>query len=159
MTSILLLLIGLILILCEFYLPGAILGISGGILVFASLITFAMQNGSPLAIAGYVIFVGVIVAGLIKFAIWRIPRAKPNRSIYSDDAQVGFQASSFDTSLIGKTGVVITDLKPGGHITIEGKRVQAISQGGYIVKGEEVSVIGGQEDSLIVKKIKKEKET
>ncbi len=159
MTPWLLLLIGLLLIFFEFYLPGAILGIGGGILVFISIIVFAMQAQSPLMIAAYVIGVGVLLTGLIKFALWRIRTAKPSRSIYSADAQVGFQASSFDTTLVGKQGTVVTDLKPGGHIVVEGKRVQAISQSGYLTKGTEVIVIGGQEESLIVKPVKKETHT
>lgn len=156
MTPYILLILGLILIFIEFYIPGAIMGIAGGLMVFASVIMFAMQTQSPWEIALYVIAVGVILGYLIKFAIWRIRTAKPDYSIYSDDSQNGFQASSFDAAAIGKHGVVITDLKPGGHILVEGKRLQAISQSGYLVKGTEVLVIGGQEESLIVKPIKKE---
>lgn len=156
MTPFILLAIGLVLIFIEFYLPGAIMGVTGGALVFGSLIMFAMQSGSPLAITAYVICVGLVLAGLVKFAMWRIRTAKPDQSIYSDDAQVGYQASSFDASMIGKKGIVVTDLKPGGHILVDGKRLQAISQSGYLVKGAEVLVLGGQEESLIVKHVKKD---
>lgn len=156
MTPFLLLILGLILIFIEFYVPGAVMGIVGGLLVFISIIIFAMESQSPLAITAYIIAVGVILGFLIKFALWRIRTAKPDYSIYSDDSQNGFQASSFDKSTIGKHGIVVTDLKPGGHIVIEGKRLQAISQSGYLTKGTEVLVIGGQEESLIVKPIKKE---
>jgi len=47
----------------------------------------------------------------------------------------------------------LTDLKPGGYILVEGKQHQALSNTGYIVKGKEVKIIGGQEESLIVKQI------
>lgn len=153
MMPFLLLALGFLLIFLEFYVPGAVLGVSGGLLVFASIIVFAMQTQSPIEIA---IFVAIAIVGivfLIKFALWRIRTAKPQYSIYSDDAQNGYQASSFDAAAIGKKGVVVTDLKPGGHILVDGKRLQAISQSGYLTKGSEVLVIGGQEESLIVKKI------
>lgn len=156
MTPFILLILGFVLIFIEFYLPGAIMGTAGGLMVFASIILFAMQSQSPWEIAVYVIATGIALGFLIKFALWRIRTAKPNSSIYSDDSQDGFQASSFDASAIGKHGVVVTDLKPGGHIVVDGKRVQAISQSGYLVKGSEVLVIGGQEESLIVKPVKKE---
>lgn len=156
MTPFILLIFGLILIFIEFYIPGAIMGIAGGLMVFTSIIMFAMQSQSPWEIAIYVVVVGVVLGYLIKFAIWRIRTAKPDYSIYSDDSQNGFQASSFDSTAIGKHGVVVTDLKPGGHILVDGKRLQAISQSGYLTKGTEVLVIGGQEESLIVKPIKKE---
>lgn len=155
MMPFLLLAIGLLLIFIEFYVPGAVMGIVGGIMVFISMILFAMESQSPWEITFYVIMVGIILGVLIKFALWRIRTAKPSRSIYSADNQQGFRADSFDASLIGKRGVVVTDLKPGGHILVEGKRVQAISQNNYLTKGTEVLVIGGQEDSLIVKSIPK----
>lgn len=151
-----LLVVGFILILIEFYLPGAIMGITGGVMVFISILLFAMQIQSPLAIAAYIIGVGIILVFLVKFALWRIRTAKPSRSIYSDASQDGFQASSFDASAIGKKGVVVTDLRPGGHISVDGKQMLAISQSGYLTKGTEIIVIGGQEESLIVKIAKEE---
>lgn len=150
MMSLLLLFIGLLLILCEFYLPGAVMGILGGIFVLASIIHFASHSTSLLAISAFVFGAAVSVGLLIRFALWRIVKSKDDNSIYSDDNQEGYQASSYDKSAIGKTGVVVADLKPGGFIEIEGKQQSAISQSGYVVKGEEVLVVGGQEQSLIV---------
>jgi membrane-bound serine protease (ClpP class) len=151
MTPWLLYLVGMLLVFVEFYLPGAIMGICGGLFLFASIVAFAKESGSMLAIAAYVVFVGASVIALIKFAIWRIRSAKPEYSIYSDDSQVGYQASEYDHNAIGKVGIASTDLKPGGYIIVDGKRQQALSQAGYIVKGTEVIVVGGQEESLIVK--------
>lgn len=159
MTPYLFLLLGLLLILIEFYLPGAVMGVAGGILVLTSIVLFAMQTSSPWWILLYLIGVVIILIYLVKFAMWRIRTAKPSRSIYLNSDQTGYQASSFDASVIGKTGVVVTDLKPGGHILVDGKRLQAISQSGYLTKGTEVIVLSGQEESLIVKQIKKDTST
>jgi len=147
--------LGLLLILIEFYLPGAVMGIAGGILIIVSIILFASQSGSALWVTLYVIAVAVSLGVLIKFALWRIRTARPNRSIYSNKHQEGFVASGFDKSTIGKSGVVLSDLKPGGYILIEGKQHQAISLTGYITKGTEVIVIGGEAESLIVKQKEK----
>lgn len=151
MTPLILLLLGLLLIFIEFYVPGAVMGICGSIFIFASLVVFATTSESAVAITIYTIAVFIVLVLLVKFALWRIRTAKPNRSILSRDSQVGYQASSFDASLIGRIGEVITDLKPGGHILIDGRRLQAISQAGYLTKGTIVEVVGGQEESLIVK--------
>lgn len=150
MISFLLVFIGLFLILLEFYLPGAIMGILGGIAIFMGIISFASESDSLLATIGFVIGTAISVGLLIRFALWRIVHAKPQYSIYSDENQEGYQASSFDSSAIGKTGVVSTDLKPGGFIMIDGRQHPAISQSGYIAKGQTVTVIGGQEQSLLV---------
>jgi membrane-bound ClpP family serine protease len=146
-----LLILGFLLILAEFYLPGAVMGVAGGLMVFASLVLFANQTESLWAIIAYIFIVGMGLVFLVKFALWRIRSAKPDYSIYSNSHQEGFQASHFDASAIGKEGIVLTDLKPGGYIQVEGKEMQAISQSGYLPKGTEVVVISGQEESLIVK--------
>jgi membrane-bound ClpP family serine protease len=156
MIAFLLVFLGLVLILVEFYIPGAIMGILGGISILTGIILFSSQTSSLIAIIFFVIGSAVAVGLLIRFAIWRIVHAKPQYSIYSSADQEGYQASFYDQSAIGKTGVVIADLKPGGYILIEGHKHAAISLGGYIAKGEQVDVIGGQEQSLMVKLSKKE---
>lgn len=156
MTPFLFLVLGLLLVLLEFYLPGAIMGVAGGILIVTSIVLFAMEATSFWWVLLYVAGVAVILFYLFKFAMWRIRTAKPSRSIYLESDQTGYQASSFDSSMIGKKGVVVTDLKPGGHVLVAGKRQQAISQSGYLTKGTEIIVLGGQEESLIVKQIKKD---
>ncbi len=79
MTPFLLLILGLLLILMEFYLPGAVMGITGGILIAVSIYLFAMQANSLVAVFFYLILVAVLLVLLIKFAIWRIRTAKPER--------------------------------------------------------------------------------
>jgi membrane-bound ClpP family serine protease len=156
MTAFTLLIIGLLLIFIEFYVPGAVMGIAGGVFLLASLILFAVQTDSPWLITLYLCAMVICVGYLIKYALWRIRHAKPDRSIYCNHSQEGYQASSYDMSAIGKKGTVISDLKPGGYILIEGKQHQAISQEGYLTKGTEVMVVSGQEESLIVRAVKKE---
>lgn len=150
MTAWILFVLGLLLIFVEFYVPGAIMGILGGIALIASIIFFAQTHELweviLFALAGI-----VCVAFLIRFALKRIVSAKPGYSIYLHGDQKGYQASSYDADAIGKTGIVMSDLKPGGYIVIDGKQHQAISLTGYIVKGESVLVVSGQEESLIVR--------
>jgi len=152
MLPFVLLAVGLLLIFLEFFLPGGIMGTIGALVVMGSIVLFAMQTESMLYILLYTVGSVVIVALLFRFALWRIRHGEPGKTIYSDDAQEGFTASRFDTTAIGKSGLVDTDLKPGGHIIIDEKRHSAISVSGYISKGEKVKVIGGQGESLTVKK-------
>jgi membrane-bound ClpP family serine protease len=155
MISFILLAIGLLLIMLEFYLPGAVMGILGGLFVLGSILVFASEANSLLAIVIFIVCVAISIGLLIKFTLKRIVSDKSGYSIYSDNDQEGFQASSFDASAIGKTGTVLSDLKPGGYILIDGQQHQAISITGYIPKGEEVIVLSGQEESLIVKSKKR----
>lgn len=152
MNPYLLLLLGYVLIFLEFYLPGAIMGILGSLLVITSILVFVSQSGSLLFSLLYIVVALLGIAALVKFALWKIPRTKSSFSIYLRGDQKGYRASSFDTSAIGKVGTVLSDLKPGGYILIDGKQHQAVSVSGYIEKGTKVLVLKGQEESLIVKK-------
>lgn len=151
-TAFILLIVGLIAILIEFFLPGAVFGTIGGIFLLFSIILFASASESIALTLLYTLLTGGAVALLIKFALWRIRQGPPERSIYSNADQEGYVASSWDKSLVGKKGRVTTDLKPGGHIAIGGKQYSALSQSGYIASGEEVIVAGGEGETLIVKK-------
>lgn len=144
---------GLLLIFLEFFLPGGIMGTLGAIVVIASIAMFAMQYDSLILVVLYAFFSIVLVVVLFRFALWRITHGEPGKTIYSDDDQEGFIASHFDKSAIGKEGIVDTDLRPGGHIIVGDKRHSAISLSGYVSKGEKVKVIGGEGESLTVKKI------
>lgn len=157
MSPFVLLAIGLLLIFFEFYLPGGIVGTLGALVVIASIVIFAMQYESPIAIILYTIGAFTALILLFRFALWRIRHAKPERSIYSENDQEGYIASAFDESAIGKVGIVDTDLRPGGRIIVEEKKHSAISQSGYLTKGTEVLVIGGQGETLTVK-IKQKKQ-
>jgi membrane-bound ClpP family serine protease len=150
MIPFLLLFLGLILILLEFYLPGGIIGILGGISIISGILLFASETSSIWALLLFIAGTSVAVGLLIRFALWRIVHTKPEYSIYSNDDQEGYFASSYDKSAIGKTGIVVSDLKPGGYIIVEGQQHPAISLSGYIARGAQVAIVGGQEQSLMV---------
>lgn len=150
MISFIILLLGLLFIFLEFYMPGAILGSIGTVMVIASIIYFSIESNS---VAASLLFLAGAIAALIlliRFALWRIPRSKSRFNIYSGKDQAGYIASSYDKTAIGKSGIVVTDLKPGGYIVIKEKKYQAISKTGYLVQGTQVLVTGGEEDNLIV---------
>lgn len=147
-TAIILLFVGLLSVMIEFFLPGAIFGSIGAILIISALVVFLQNSDS---IIGSFVFVAATIGGLIltiKFALWRIRHS--SGSLYLRGDQKGYVASHWDHSLVGRSGVVLSDLKPGGHVTIDGIKLSALSKSGYITKGEEVEVVGGEGDSLIV---------
>jgi membrane-bound ClpP family serine protease len=154
-TALIFLGVGFIAILLEFFLPGGIMGTVGALFVLGSIIVFAMNSDSLILTFAYIIITGVSFGLLVKFALWRIQHGTPGKTIYSDDDQEGFVASAWDKTLVGKDGTVSTDLKPGGHITIDGKQYSAISQSGYITSGEGITIIGGEGETLIVKQTTK----
>lgn len=148
-----LLLVGMILIFLEFFFPGGILAIAAGVLLLVSIVIFAMQSSSFLWTLLYTAGIVIVVSVLIKFTISKIRQGK-FKGIYLSSAQNGYMASEFSKELIGKRGEAISDLKPAGHILVEGKRYQAVAKAGYIEKGARIEVIGGEGAHLIIKEIK-----
>ncbi|MCB1135512.1 MAG: serine protease [Chlamydiia bacterium] len=156
LTSVLILLTGLLLVYLEFFLPGGVMGALGGILMLLSVIVFAGESSTFLPVVGFFLAAAVGLALVVRLAIWRIRAASPERSVYLASDQKGYVASSFDEGAIGQEGEVLSDLKPSGFVFVDGRKQQAISQTGYIKSGCHVVVIGGRGSYLIVKPVTKE---
>lgn len=147
----LLVLFGLLLIFLEFFVPGGILGLAGALFLCISLISFAVTSDSLLATLLYTFIVLALLGFLIRFALWRIRKTSGDKTIYSDDDQQGFVASSFNEEAIGKEGIALTDLKPSGKIRVNGQDLQATSEMGYVTKGTHIVVVRGEGAHVIVK--------
>ncbi|NRA90042.1 MAG: serine protease [Simkaniaceae bacterium] len=133
--------LGLVLIYLEFFVPGGILAVLGGLAMIISVFLFVWESGSYISSLIFVIASIALLIFTIRFALWKI-KQKP--ALYASDDQSGFVASSFDHELVGKTGEALTNLKPSGHVLVEGKRHQAVSESSYIKKGESVIIVGGE---------------
>ena len=155
MTAMCIAAFSLILIYLEFFLPGAVLGMIGGLGVACSIGLFIWQSDHFFKSLTFSLAVGILLGLTIKLALWKLKKIP----IFSPkDAQVGYVASTFDQKLIGQTGEAASDLKPSGYILIEGKRYPAISDSRYIKKGESIKIIAGQGGHFIVKTLSKESE-
>ena len=143
-------LLGLVLIYLEFFVPGGILGALGGIAFVISIVLFVWEAGK---LWSSVLFIAVMILLLIltiRLALWKI-KQKPE--MFAQDEQSGYVASSFDKALVGKEGEALTNLKPSGHVMIEGNRHQAVSESSYIKKGESIKIIGGEGARLICRRL------
>jgi len=56
-------------------------------------------------------------------------------------------------NLIGKTGIVINDLRPAGRAVIENKRFDVVSEGDYIDKDNKIIVSFISGNRIVVKKM------
>lgn len=92
---------------------------------------------------------GTLIAFVV-FVILLIPRVLKRFTL--KETQEGFQAADLDVSLVGKEAKAATELKPTGHIFLDGKQIQAASEGGYIPKDCEVKIVGSRGAYFIVQK-------
>lgn len=148
--------IGLLLVYLEFFLPGGIMGVGGGVLLIASIVVLLLNDPGSFAL---IVFIAALITALlftIKFALSRVRSSGKKGTMYLDSDQTGYTASFYDKELIGKIGIAESDLKPSGHVKLDDTSYQAVSKGGYINKGIHVQVIGGEGARLIVKQIHEE---
>ena len=142
MTLIILLFtIGLILLAAEVLVPGGILGIAGGVVLFAGCVVSFVQLGSTGGLIA--VCAALIAAALVFFVQFKIlPKTRIgkrfflSREISGSSAALGNDARD----LIGKTALSTTVLSPSGYVTIDGKRYEAVSQSGQVVPGTELIV-------------------
>lgn len=90
-----------------------------------------------------------------------IVRYAPNSALgrrltlhFSLNSKKGFVSSSENYSrYLGKEGTALTILRPSGTIDIDGRRIDAVSEGGFITKGSRIRVVGIEGNHVTVKEI------
>jgi len=145
---------GFLLIYFEFFLPGGVMGIVGGLALLASVLLFSYEGYGPSFLFIYIACLAAALGFCISFALKRVKKTGKKGTIFLESDQEGFLASRYKKEMIGKTGEVTSDLKPSGHIIIDDEYYQALSKTGYIEKGTKIEVVGGQGAHLICKQIK-----
>lgn len=162
--EILLFLIGVGLILVEvFVIPGfGIAGISGIVLVIASLF-LSLIGGDPFLdfdmVSRAIIQLSLaLLAALI--LIFILARFIPKTSIFqkfvlaeAEKTDRGFSSHSTSTDLIGAEGIALTTLRPSGTAEINGKRVDVVTESEYVEKGKKLKVIAVEGIRIVVKEM------
>lgn len=152
--SILLALLGLSLIFIEFFVPGGILAILGALAILTGTIILSVWGPGWKFASAYLVVCLLATALTCYYAIRRIKKSGKKDSFYHSKDQEGYVSFSLSPELIGKKGVAMSDLKPSGHVMVEGSPFQAVSERGYINKDTEIEVINLGSTYLIVKPIK-----
>jgi len=57
-----------------------------------------------------------------------------------------------ESSLMGLTGVAVSDLRPGGIVDIDGDRIDAVTSGEYLPAGEAIEVVSDERYRRVVRK-------
>ena len=142
--------VGIVLLLVEaFILPGfGIAGILGLLALLAGLMMSTLGEGftmDSLFLAAAQVGASLAAAIVISLLMLRfLPKTKIGRQLVLDTgltAKQGFTSEPLsDHELVGKTGVAMSDLRPAGIAEINGKRVDVVSDGGYIEAGQPIKV-------------------
>ncbi len=163
--EVLLFVLGLIFIVFEiFVVPGfGIPGILGILFVLAALVLAMVGNvrfnfeGVPLreAFRAVMTVLGGMGMGLVLiiYLSSRIGKRGFLRNVALNTDQEGYVSVSMEpASLVGRTGVAATDLRPSGRVYLEGEYYDANSLKGFVDKGDKVQVIRYENFQLYVRR-------
>jgi membrane-bound serine protease (ClpP class) len=75
-------------------------------------------------------------------------RLEPDRIERPDDSD----DASPESSLVGSTGLAVTDLRPGGIVDIDGHRIDVVTSGEFLPAGELIEVIRDDRYRRVVRK-------
>jgi membrane-bound ClpP family serine protease len=153
-TIVLLFVLGIIVLVCDLFVPGVILTIIGAIVMLvgtARAFDLYGVSGGLLAFA-----IGMVLLGLaLYFEYGVLPKTRLGRKFFLHAAIDGTsQAPAAETaSLIGRECVALTPLMPTGQVEIDGSRREALSLDGHVAKGARLRITGSQNFSLTVTKL------
>lgn len=142
---------GLLLIGAELFVPGGVLGVIGVFLLILATVTGYLafpEYGPHVALAILLLTVLSMVAW-IKF----FPRSRFGRKLtVSTDLRDSSATERNVESLIGQSGETVSPLRPGGFALFGDRRVDVVTQGEMIDKGERVTVVDVEGNRIVVQK-------
>jgi len=143
---------GVILLGFEVIVPGAILGILGGLALLAGVVIAFVSYGVSGGLGAAAVAIALVAIMLvIEFVI--LPRTSMGKRMFLRASITGIsQAAPADETLIGRTAEALTPLVPSGFVSIAGRRYDAFSQSGPVSQGDQLRVIGVDSFRVIVTK-------
>ncbi len=144
--------VGIILLFAEIFSPGlGIAAVSGTILLIAGII---MTARTPFEAFIMVLILILLITLLLIIVLRSAKKGKLSKILILRSAlskEKGFSSAEDYTSLIGKEGITLTQLRPSGIGEFDGKRLDVVSEGQYIETGTKISVIHTEGSRIVVK--------
>lgn len=153
--TIVLFVLGIIFCAIEACVPGfGFFGIAGTVMIVAGIVV-RMIFGGDLYMLLYMVLIALVLFGLFFFvastlirksrlgktAIFNVGTAVP------EDITEGTRDYS---SLVGKSGVVTSVLRPAGKVNIDGEIVDVVARDGYVEAGRTVVVLNVEGQRIVV---------
>ena len=153
-VSIILFFVGMALITVELFIPG--IGIFGGLGLVALILAIVFQVQTFLQ--GLILFLilAAVIAALVLIVSRSFRKGRLFRSslVLKDRAakEEGYVSNDDNSSLVGKSGVALSILRPAGRANINGVISDVVTGGEFIESGEKVIVVEAVGRRVLVKK-------
>lgn len=143
-----LLVIGVLLLISEIFLPGMVAGMAGFICLGLGVALSFRDLG---ATQGGVVLLGVMALLVVGFGVWL--RYFPESSLakpFVSEGKIG-DLGVDHSDLVGKEGLTYTQLRPSGTVVIDGRHVDVVTEGGLIAKDQLVKVVQVEGMRIVVR--------
>ena len=150
--SIILFVVGVGLLIVEMFEPGfGFFGVSGIVSLIICIFVTAdtVTQGLTLTAIFFVIILILLGVFLAMVSKGRIPGKLILKETEALDQ--GFSGTEDMAYLMGKTGKVVTICRPVGNVDFDGVKLEVVTQGEFIEKGETVEVIEIEGNRVVVK--------
>lgn len=154
MEAIVLLILGIILILAEFFVPGGIIGVLGIGCVVTSLI-MSGQDFGHMAMSIGIAFLVSIIAAVLLFRTIGMEKGVFRHIILKDktSTELGYVSTVNRLELIGLEGKTITPLRPSGTANFDTERLDVVSEGRFIQIDQAVKIVKVEGSRIVVREI------
>jgi membrane-bound serine protease (ClpP class) len=152
--TLILFIVGLGLILLEFFIAGGIAGAIGFVAIIASFF-FAADNVIHMGISLLVAITITIFVSILLFKVFGKKLRLFKRIILTDstNTESGYVSNINRLELVGLEGIAATVLRPAGTIFVGNERIDAVSEGAYIDKGSKVKVVKVEGARIVVRAV------
>ncbi|GLI86332.1 hypothetical protein ANABIO32_41260 [Rossellomorea marisflavi] len=146
--------IGIALLIAEFFLPGGIAGTLGAAAVIGSI----FMAGGDFVQMGYSILIAIAVAIAAIILYVKVFGKKMrlfNKMILRDSTSTesGYVSNANRLELIGREGITKTPLRPSGTILVDDERIDAVTEGSFIKANERIKIVKVEGSRIVVREI------
>ena len=150
--SIILFVLGVGLVVAEFFLPGGIAGITGALAIIGGII---LAGGNPMYMAiSVLIAVAIALIGMViimKFFGKKLHLLNKVVLMDATDTESGYVSNVNRLELLGRHAKTSTPLRPSGAIELDGERIDVVSEGSYIDRGKNVTIVKVEGSRIVVR--------
>ena len=147
--------IGLILLIAEFFIPGGIVGIIGGAFIIMSLL-FAGASVTHMLLS-IIIAIAIAVVGMVVLMKFFGKKLQVFNKLVLKDAttsEEGYVSNENRVELISKIGITLTPLRPAGVVEVDGERLDVVSEGNFIDTQKSVRIVKVEGSRIVVREAK-----
>lgn len=144
---------GVLLLALEVIVPGGVLGIVGGVLIFIGVLVAFSRYGFDGGLIASGVAAGLTALALyIEFVVLPKTQLAKKFSMTATVAGTSQPPVAERKAVIGRQATAVTALVPTGFVELDGRRYEAFARHGHTAVGERIEVVDVDNFRLIVSK-------